>query len=298
MTTYADGVFQYGGQPVGTFQPDGSGTPFFVDNNFGSDGNDGLSWGEPFSTLSRATTVSNVDIARGSDRWARRNTIYFAGDRLVEDLTALPNKCDIIGVGSTDSFKGGTLEGDHVIASGTGTRFFNMGFEPGTATDMWVFSTGGSSGIEFHNCQWRANRGGAVAVSGIDVTNCINLKVINCEFRGAFSADYIDIGAGAINGMIIKGNTMVGGADNGVMVTGTGTITGGQRGLIADNYIECADIVIDVNATSVFDVINNIGISGEALGGSSYVIDLTFAAKNLITGNDISVGVPSWTTVA
>lgn len=297
MTTHADMLFHLGGVPVVGGQ-DISGTSYFIDGNFGSDGNDGQSWESPFATFARSVVVSNVDIARGSDRWARRNTIYLAGDRLVEDITALPNKCDVIGVGSVDSFKGGTLEGDHVIASGVGTRFFNMGFEPGTSADMWTFSTAGSSGIEFHNCQFRANRGGATAVSGIDVTNCINLKVIGCEFRGAFSADYIDIGAGAINGMIIKGNTMVGGADNGIMVTGTGTITGGQRGLIADNYIECADIVIDVNATSVFNVINNIGISGEALGGSSYVIDLTFAAKNLITGNDISVGVPSYTTVA
>lgn len=297
MTTHADMLYHLGGVPVASGQ-DISGTTYFVDGNSGLDSNDGKSWENAFQTFARAVVVSNVDIARGSDRWARRNTIYMAGDRLVEDITALPNKTDVIGVGSCDSFKGACLEGDHVIASGTGTRFYNMGFEPGTADDIFTFSTAGSSGIEFHNCEFRANRGGSVATGAIEVTNCINLKVINCEFRGAFSSEYINIAAGAINGMIIRGNTMVGGADNGIMVTGTGTITGGQRGLIADNYIECADIAIDVNATSVFNVINNIMISDAAIGSGSYVIDLSFAAKNLLTGNDISVGIPSYTTVA
>ena len=289
MTTYGDALYQYGGVPVGAFQPDGSGVTYFVDNNKGNDGNTGLSWEKAFSTLSRATTISNVQTASGGVA-ARRNTIYLSADRLVEDLTTLPDKCDIVGVGSTDSFKGGTLEGDHAVTSGTGTRFFNMGFEPGTSADIFTFTT--CSGIEFWNSQFRANRGGATAVSGIDSTACINLKVIGCEFRGAFSADYIDIGAGAIDGTIIKDNIMVGGADNGFMVTGTATITGGNRGIIVGNFIECADIFIDVNATSLFNVMDNVCISGETLGSSSYVIDLTFASGNRVTGNDVSATIP------
>jgi hypothetical protein len=62
--------------------------------------------------------------------------------------------------------------------------------------------------------------------------------------------------------------------------------------LIKGNFIQCADIFIDTQATSVFNVVDNTCISGEALGGSSYVIDLTYAVGNRVTGADVSATIP------
>jgi hypothetical protein len=42
----------------------------------------------------------------------------------------------------------------------------------------------------------------------------------------------------------------------------------------------------------VFNVVDNVCISGEALGASSYVIDLTYAVGNRVTGNDVSATIP------
>lgn len=269
-----------------------NGTVYYVDGNFGADTNDGLSWDTPFATLAVAFAASHADIASGSNRWARRNTIYCAGDWFVEDLVTLPQKTDVIGVGSCDGFKGAGITGNHApVNTAIGTRFYNIIFRPTAATDLMILTTA-CTAVEFHNCQFQAVNGGTYAPSGIDATGSVFLKVIGCEFSGGFTADYIDIGAGAIVGTIIKDNIMTGGADNGIMVTGTGTITANRRGSIIGNFIECADIVIDVNSTSVFNVMNNVGISGEALGASSYVIDLTFASNNVITGNDVSATIP------
>lgn len=274
---------------------DGSGSTYFVDGNSGNDGNNGSSWEDAFKTVAAAITASDTDIGRGSDRWARRNTIFIAGDRFEEDLTTFPDKCDIIGVGSCDGFKRAIIRGTHAVTNGTGTRLIGVGFDASSAAAIVTLT--GCSSVEFIGCEFNAT-GSATATCAIDSTATIHLKIIDCEFFGAFSGDVIDIGAGAANGTRIVGNRIIGGADNGIVITGVATVTGSQRGLIADNYIDVADKVIDTQATSVFACINNICISGEALGAASYVIDLTYAAKNIITGNDISVGVPSYTTVA
>lgn len=292
MTTFADALYQYGGQPVGVFQPDGSGVTYFVDNNRGNDGNDGLSWVKAFKTLSRATVISDAQTSSGGVA-ARRNTIFLSADRLVENITTLPSKCDVIGVGSTDGFKGGTLEGDQIVTSGTGTRFYNMGFEPGTSVDIFVVSSGVSS-LEFHNCEFRADRGGATAISAIDVTASIGFKLFGNLFRGAFSGDVIDIGAGAVNHMEIIGNKIVGGANDGIIVTGTTTITGGQIGIIKDNLIQVAGVTINDGADSTLIVAKNNLISAANDGASSYVITVGFAVDNSVTTANSKKRIPTY----
>jgi len=271
-----------------------SGTVYFVDGNSGADTNNGKSWKSAFKTLAVAFAASHADIARGSDRWARRNKIYIAGDSFIETLVIFPQKTDVIGVGSMNGFSKTSIEGNHApVNAGFGCRFYNVQFEPTTAADLMTL-TGACWGAEFHGCDFLAygSTSGLTATGGILTTACTMLKVEDCEFLGSFANEYIDIAAGAIDGMSIIGNTMTGGADNGIMVSGTGTYSVGRRGVIANNMIECADIFIDVNATSVFNVMNNTCISGEALGSSSYVIDLTFACNNVLTGNGVSATLP------
>ncbi len=288
MTTVSDILYDLGGRPVAGGQ-DPSGVTYFVDGNRGSNGNDGRSWDDAFKTLAFAFAASHANIASGGVA-ARRNTIYISGDWFVEDLVALPQKTDVIGVGSSDGFKGAGITGNHVpVNAAIGTRFYNVNFRATAAADLWVI-TGAVAGLEFHGCRFLS--GGTAPVSGIDTTACTFLKVIGCEFSGSFSADYIDIGPGAIDNMVIKDNIMSGGSDNGIMVTGTATMTATRRGMIVGNFIECADIFIDVNSTSLFNVMDNVCISGEALGSGSYVIDLTFASGNRVTGNDISATIP------
>jgi len=293
FTNFPNGVSSMGMPLVGVGAQDVSGSVYFVDGNSGSDGNNGKSWEKAFKTLAVAFAASHANIASGASRWARRNTIFIAGDDFTEDLVAFPQKTDIIGVGSSDNYPMACIRGNHAPVNGAmGTRFYNVRFRPAASGDLVTLASTSGGQVEFHGCLFDAHYAAFVAPSAIDTTACPYVKIIGCEFIGEFSGDVIDIGAGAASNMVIRGNVITGGADNGIVCTGTPTIVQSRRGLIADNFIEVADKIIDTGATSVFNVINNRGISGEALGSSSYVVDLTFAVGNVFTGNDVSATLP------
>lgn len=57
MTTVADGLYQFGGQPVGTGLPPSPGGMYFVDYGSGSDGNSGMSPRAPWKTIEYANSA-------------------------------------------------------------------------------------------------------------------------------------------------------------------------------------------------------------------------------------------------
>ncbi|GAI52047.1 unnamed protein product, partial [marine sediment metagenome] len=135
--------------------------------------------------------------------------------------------------------------------------------------------------MQLHNCIFIGVWHAYTPASAIDSTASPQLIISKCRFLGAFTGDVIDIGAGDISGTKIVDNEIIGGVNDGIVVSGVATIgtdsVGGamSRGLIADNKIQVADKVIDTRTVSVFNCYNNVCISGEAIGASSYVIDLT-----------------------
>jgi hypothetical protein len=293
LTNFPSGISSQGVPLLGGNQ-DNSGTTYFVDGNSGVDGNNGKSWQKAFKTLAVAFAASHADIARGADRWARRNTIYIAGDTFHEDLIIFPQKTDVIGVGSMNGFKNACITGDHApVNAGVGCRFFNIGFEPHTAGTIMTL-TGACWGAEFHNCEFRAYGSDhtLTAVKAIDATACNELKVIGCNFVGAFSGDVIDLGAGAVDGLRICDNTIMGGANDGIVVTGTTTVTSARLGLIARNYIYVTAVTISDGADSTLVVIGNRCVTAGALGGTSHVITGEFAADNIVTGAGVSRSYP------
>ena len=291
ITNFPNGIASYGGV-ITAGGSDGSGTTYFVDGNSGNDGNDGLSWETPMKTLAVAFAASHADIARGADRWARRNTIYIAGDSFEEDLVILPQKTDVIGVGSYNGHPGANILGNHApVNAGFGCRFFNVNFEPVTVAAIMTL-TAACWGTEFHNCSFKAN-GTLIAATAIDATACQWLKIIGCDFIGAYTGDVIDIGAGNVDGMVIKDNVIIGGANDGIVETGTAVIVGTRRGLIMNNVIQVAARTIVTNSTSVFNVVRNTLISANNTGSTAFVIDLTFASENYLTGgNDAAEMIP------
>jgi len=266
------------------------GTVYYVEGNDGSDEYDGLSVELPFKTLAKAITVSHADIDQRS-RWAKRNTIYIYGDRLIETLTAFPQKTDIVGQGSCDNFTQVCLRGNHApVNTAVGTRFFNVQFEPTSAAVMMTL-TSASTGIEFHNCTFEA-WGAAAATSAINTKAHAWLKVVGCEFNGEFSDAVIQIEAGDVNGMKIIGNTIMGGAENGIDVVGTTTVTKGRLALIADNEIYVAEITINDGADSTFLVMDNTCVTAGAYGGTSHVITVEFAGNNVVVAAGTAYTIP------
>jgi hypothetical protein len=294
MSTVSDMLYHLGGVPVGGANYDISGSTYFVDGNSGLDGNTGKSWAEAFKTLTKASTVSHADIARGPDRYARRNTIFVAGDALTENLVALPQKTDIIGVGSYNGNAMPCILGNHApVNDGVGCRIFNVQFEPVTTAPIFTL-TNACWGLELRGNSFRAS-GTLVAATAIDMTAAMHVKIIGNEFLGAFTGDVIDIGAGNIDGLVIEGNRILGGADDGIVVTGTTVINAGRMGIIARNDIYVAGVTISDGADSTLVVVGNNCVTAAAYGATSHVITVAFAANNYVTANGASYLIPAQT---
>jgi hypothetical protein len=279
----------------GGFKWDGSGTAYYVDNNYGNDGNVGDGWERPLKTLARAVVLSNLDIARGSDRWARRNAIFYVADYETATITTFPNKCDVIGCGSYDANDKAGIYGHHAptTTGNQGTRFFNIWFKSTGAAAPIITLTSASSGVQFHNCTFTTN---GTTTIGIQATASPFLKVKGCRFEGAFATSNITFGTGEAGGTEIVGNTFVDSAAAGI-VLGSGT-TASWGMVIKENTICAGTLVIDDNSdsgTGIAYVTDNRLIS-LAASTTAYTenidINLGRAAGNYLTTPNIATVYP------
>jgi len=259
------------------------GVNYYVDGNVSATGQ-GTGWDSPYSTLAEAMAASHAEIALSANRhWARRNAIWCVGDDLEEDLDLLGQKTDVIGCGSSDGYKMACVRGNHVpITSGSGIRFINMRFRPAASEDLWTLDST-LIGVEFHNCLFDAYYDTFTAPSAIDATAHQHLKVVGCDFIGAFSASVIDIGAGRMDQLRIQNNVMLGGAVAGILVTDTTTIVQSRLGLIDGNRIYAVGCTINDGNDDTIIVTNNQCISDAATGNAAINVDQRWAANNYIT---------------
>jgi hypothetical protein len=266
-----------------------SGSTYFVDNNSGSDSNDGSSWERAFKTLARAVTISNLDIARGSDRWARRNTIYYCADTETADLVAFPNKCDVIGCGSYDANTKPGITGNHVpVNSGNyGTRFINVWFKAPADASPIVTLASTSSGIQFINYTFSAT---ATTTIGIQATACPFLKVIGCRFEGAFTTSYITLGAGEAGGTEIMDNVMVDAAAAAIIIDASTTTS--WAGVIKGNFIAAATFCIDDNSDK-FYIVGNHMVSLDDDYATGLDVNAALCVGNWFTAPNVSSQYPA-----
>lgn len=282
-----------------------NGLTYYVDGNAGSDGYDGLSWWTevgtlkgPKATLAAAITASNLAIATHPDLagagWAARNEIHIKGDMLVEDLTVLPNKCDIIGEGSHDANPMATIQGNQAIGAtaAMGCRFINVRFTVPSAGGDIITLPATTSGIAFIDCVFNAHQS-TKAGGAIIATASHALKVQNCRLIGAFSDAVIELGAGAMNDCIIEGN-YIEGANQGIDVSGSLTMTLPQQGYIRGNTFKTALACIN-DASSLFIVSDNNGVTLAVRGtnGSGAIVaNRDLSVNNRFTCADVSFDYP------
>ena len=292
FTNFPHGITSFGIPIFGSGQ-DVSGSTYFVDNNSGSDSQDGSSFDKAFKTLSKAVAVSNVDIARGSDRWARRNTIYYCADTETADLVAFPNKCDVVGVGSYDANAKPGITGNHVPvnAGNYGTRFINVWFKAPADASPIVTLASTSSGIQFIDCTFSAT---ATTTIGIQATASPFMKVFNCRFEGAFVTSYITFGTGEAGGTEIIGNRMCDAAAKGI-ITGSGT-TSSWAMIVRDNYIEATTIIIDDDGDELWisrnDLITAATATTSPIFPEAMDVDATRIAGNWLTAANVATHYP------
>lgn len=258
ITAYPNGISSFGSPIYGDGSSlDNSGTKYFVDNNSGNDGNLGDSWEYPLKTLARAVTLNNLDIARGSDRWARRNTIFYCADTEAADLVAFPNKCDVIGCGSYDANSKPGITGNHVPvnAGNYGTRFINIWFKAPADAAPIVTLASSSSGIQFINCTFSAT---ATTTHAIQATASPFMKVRGCRFEGAVTTAVISILAGQAGGTEIVGNDILESAAVGILINAS--TTSSWLSFIKGNFIHAATFCVDDNS-DLFALVRNDMVS-------------------------------------
>ena len=305
LTYFPNGISSFGVPIYGATQ-DNSGSTYFVDGNSGSDSNEGSTWEKAFKTLARAITISNVDIARGSDRWARRNTIYLAADTTTETLVAFPNKCDVIGVGSYDSNSQPGITGNHapVNAGNWGTRWYNVWFKGVATASPIVTLASTSGGCQFHGCTFDGGVG--TLTYAIQATASSFLKVKNCNIFGSFATGYITFGTGAALGTDIEDCTMSGTAGLGIS-TVTGTTSDATHGGLNIRRCEIrttgTGLCIDDEANSSTGIIYCTDlncINGATLtnyAGRTGILDIneTRCIEVKYAGADVAGYIPLWT---
>jgi hypothetical protein len=197
----------------GVIMPNRTGArDYYVDLNRSSAGG-GLTWDDAFTTIAAAITASNTSIGLTANRWwARRNTINVVGDGINEDLTVLPEKCDVIGWGA-DLYDHPRVTGNHVIAAAAvGTRFINMGFNAETNADIFDIPAG-CYGISFINCDFTPMITGAA--KALEIDDAAGIRIVGCNFQiGAGGPSYftlaIDIEGTIHHDCLIADNKIIG----------------------------------------------------------------------------------------
>ena len=271
----------------------GAKSVYYVDNNAGSDGNDGSSWEYSMKTLSATLALSHADIASGASGWAARNVIFFKGDQSAdadgENLVLLAQKTDIIGVGSTSQYPQSTLVGAHVpiSATGIGVRFINVRFKcPAAGGSMFTLNAT-QRGIEFINCTFDATNT-AAATSAIIATAVWFLKIKNCRFVGPFAGTVISIAAGNARGLDISDN-YIEGAAAGISLA-TGVTSTPDNMLVARNTMRVGAVGITDTDETLLQIVDNRVTTTAAKGsaGVGAIIGNEYLAMgNLISASDL-----------
>jgi hypothetical protein len=280
------------GTLLGRLSP--AGYVFYVDGNFGDDGNNGASWGSPFKTLAYGLAASTTAIASGAFGWAARNVIYCKADSFVEDLVLLAPKTDVIGCGSLDRFPYCGLVGNHVptgVTASYGTRFFNFMFAaPAAGGDIWTLDTY-NAWLEFNACRFSAQSTTA-ATGAVVATAASHLRLVNNSFMGRFSDAVIELGTGDARGTLISGNHIEG-ANQGIHLNSGTTDSAGAT----EEYIYIENNTISTATEGIYDEadiarINNNTVStlqAKGAGGAGAIVgNEYFSGGNKISASNLA----------
>lgn len=222
---------------------------YFVDNVNGASGNDGLTWATAKAQISQAITAWEAYRLAQANVYGR-GAIYVRGTGdAYAALTALPNYCDIIGVGAC------------AFGNGAGIVIIGVAGADGISGDA-----GGNRGLGLYNLQFRS--GGAFWCC--DFVQLLRSIIDTCAFHsnGATAADGGIRFTGASGGLIIRNCKTKGDTDYvpkvGLQASGTHLnesviedclLGGTTAGVLIDNTVKNGDQTVFRN--------NHIGDSGK-----------------------------------
>lgn len=195
-----------GGQAIGFGDYNTKGRTYFVNNITGATNRDGLSWDNAFAEVSEAITAAETfrQEAATNNEFVR-NTIVIQGTATAYgELTALPNYCDMIGIGAdargngagivrigADADGGGAVDGVNADAC-RGTFFYNIQFQAGSVKA--AFDCTLVYRCRFVNCAFMGNNDAASPSAGLLIGKASGLVVESCHWGGAATGGDFTIG--------------------------------------------------------------------------------------------------------
>lgn len=262
------------------------GRDYFVNNITGATGNDGLSWDGAFAQVSEAITAAEAfRVTFASTNRYIRNRIFVQGTGTAYTaITALPNYCDMIGVGAdprgngtgiasitgsssaavtSTGVRGLYLENMQFIGSGSyyamalaicfRSDFFNCAFVNG-ATGGLDITTGG--GIWIHNCHIGGDTvtpatGLRVGSAGGNFNQCL---VEDCMIYGSTTG--IENDAYLCDGTLFRNNTVYGGT-KGIDDNSTESTLAGNA-FYVNNFIGAGSDAMEISQNGTLRCIGNI----------------------------------------
>jgi hypothetical protein len=267
---------------------------YYVDLNVAATG-DG-SPDHPFATIAEAITASNASIGLAANRWwARRNRIFVCGDGIAENLTVLPEKCDIIGCGS-DLVPFPRVIGHHTIAlAKVACRFINMGWQADGTGDLFVIPAG-CHGLQFLGGMMQASAAGNT--KALEITDSAIVKIQGVEIHqnpGAYATGIFAVGI-AIEGVASNHQTLIDDcfieATEGIDVVASAPAYGSR---ITNNLIKATVLTIDENSDVVIVANNRLITAVDIDADPALGIDCNpdLASGNIITGSG-TAGTSDW----
>lgn len=275
--------------------PTGS-ADYWVDLNRSASG-DGLSPDEAVKTIAEAVTLSNASIGLTANRWwARRNRIFVMGDGIDEDLTVLPEKTDIIGIGS-DLVPYPRVIGHHTIAAAkVGCRLINMGFIA-DGTGACITIPAGCHGFQIIGGHMQASNAGntiGVLITDSALVRIQGLKIYQSPGTpgtGIFGIGISIAGVASTHQFEIDGCYIR--ATEGIDIVASSPA---YDSVISNNFIHATVLTIDENSDLVY-VINNrlitdVDIDSDPASGIDCKIE--YACGNIITGSGTAGQADTW----
>jgi hypothetical protein len=267
---------------------------YYVDLNVAATG--GGSPDHPFATVAEAITASNTSIGLSTNRWwARRNRIFVCGDGITENLTVLPEKCDIIGCGS-DLVPYPRIIGHHTIAlAKVACRFINIGFTlDGTGVGLTI--PAGCHGFQIIGGMLQPSLAGNTV--GVQITDSALVRIEGFEVHqnpGAYGTGICAVGI-AIAGTTSNHQTLINEcfieATEGIDVVASAPAYGSR---ITNNIIKATALCIDENSDVVIVANNELitAANGNTDGAGAIDCNAALASNNRITsGNTANMPFP------
>lgn len=315
MTTVSDGLFQYGGAPVGTYGntpiPRPGGSVWFVDGDNGLDGNSGRKPETAFKTIGAAATSTNAELKEGDTIYVFAKTYTTSATdpaSYAETIIITTPQISIIGVGNSRTQGGlpqmkigGSSTTSMITIRAGGVTIANMGINGASSTGGGIEIDQNAAGSEvigtailnchFKNCKKHATNGGLGGAINWSVDGGGWQTLIKGNRFYKCLADIVVIGTSNTvpQDVVIEENVFSGPAANVDINIKTGG--SGVNGLIIHNNVfQCLPAIgsgsnaINLDLTGSVGVLsqNHFGCAGETFGAAA---DSLVPTTVMICGN-------------